>query len=129
MRLFVKRDSEKLVLHIRNNDDELLSDIVYWSFSDLKKSIVKMSSLFVVSASSEKRNDIEYFHYNKATIYHNLQFESFLQLIEDGSIMFDLRMGVYKSGKSKGKPHDHGSGFRLNRDQIRRLYKEVIEIE
>ena len=28
---------------------------------------------------------------------------------------YDIRLGVYRTGKNAGKPHDHGSAFRLTR--------------
>ncbi|OFY89722.1 MAG: hypothetical protein A3K10_14635 [Bacteroidetes bacterium RIFCSPLOWO2_12_FULL_31_6] len=128
MKLIVDREDEKVVLHIKDNNDILLSNHVHWSFEDLQAASKKMSSLFVVFAASKKIDDLEYFHYNKAIIYHNLVFDKFLELLEAGYIMFDLRMGVYKSGKSIGKPHDHGSGFRVDKEYIALLYQTIIEI-
>ena len=128
MKMVVNRECERVELLITSINDEILSDNVYWSFEDLKSALNKMSSLFVVVASHRKEGDIEYFHYNSATVYHNLDFDKFLKVLEDGFIMFDIRIGVFKTGKYIGKPHDHGSGFRLNRDIISQLYEEVIVI-
>jgi hypothetical protein len=38
--------------------------------------------------------------------------------VKNGFIVYDIRLGVYRSGKMKGKPHDHGSGFRVAKRKI-----------
>lgn len=52
-----------------------------------------------------------------------------MQLIDDGKLMVDIRIGSYKSGKNKGKPHDHGTGFRIKPVDLDSLYEEKIEIQ
>ncbi len=32
--------------------------------------------------------------------------------------MVDIRIGVYNTGKNKGKTHDHGTGFRITLDKL-----------
>ena len=44
-------------------------------------------------------------------------------------LKIDIRIGVYRTGKNKGKYHDHGTGFRINsRDflEIFDRYKKLI---
>lgn len=89
----------------------------------------KLKSLFYVSAKREYRGNDEYFHFDKAEIYAAPSIDRFLDLIDEGVIMFDIRIGSYKSGKNYGKPHDHGSGFRILEPNLRLLFQdhEVIE--
>ena len=42
--------------------------------------------------------------------------------------MFDIRIGVYQTGKYKGKPHDHGSGFRIKPENLKELYDNYLKI-
>jgi len=128
LKLSIDRINKKIVLFVNDSEENLLSDIVCWDFDALVKSSKKISSLFVVFASSKKIDGEEYFHFNRAIIYHKFDFNKFLNLLENGYIMFDVRIGVYKTGKNIGKPHDHGSGFRIKRENIDQLYDEVIEI-
>ena len=44
-------------------------------------------------------------------------------------IMFDIRIGSYKSGRNVGKAHDHGSGFRILESNLRLLFSERIAID
>lgn len=36
--------------------------------------------------------------------------------------MFDIRIGCYKSGEKAGAPHDHGSGFRIHKINIKKYF-------
>jgi len=42
--------------------------------------------------------------------------------------MFDIRIGVYHSGKSAGRTHDHGSGFRIKRENFNEIYRSYIKV-
>ncbi len=130
-KLILKTDraNERLNLFVTDNLDSLLSNEVYWSFEHLKKASNKMSALFTVFAETKKELDGEYFHFNKAIVYQNFNFDKFVTALEQGFIMFDIRIGVYKTGKYIGKPHDHGSGFRIKGENIYKLFEEVIEVE
>lgn len=85
----------------------------------------KLRDLFYVSADRRFSNDgSEEFFFNHAEIYSEPSLEKFLKLVDEGQIIFDIRIGSYKSGKNYGKPHDHGSGFRILAPNIYLLYKE-----
>jgi hypothetical protein len=130
LKLEVNRLEKKIVLLVKDLlTGEDIEENVYWTFDDIEASIKKMSSLFVVFADAKKEDGIEHFHYKRAKIYHNFNFEYFIDLLENGVIMFDIRIGAYKSGTNYGKPHDHGSGFRIKRDNIQSLFEEIIEID
>jgi len=75
-----------------------------------------------------RKNGKHFYHYNKAEIYHSFSFELFLKNIEIGNIMFDIRIGIHNSGKNKGKTHDHGSGFRIKRENLKNIYQTYQEI-
>jgi hypothetical protein len=127
MKLQVNYAESKLYLLIYDLNDNLLSS-VFWTFETLKKASSKMKSLMLVLAETKTENAHRKYHYNKAEIYDNFNFESFLKNIENGGIMFDIRIGVHNSGKSIGKTHDHGSGFRVKLENFRNLYGEYEEI-
>ena len=64
------------------------------------------------------RDGTEYFHYTQADIYLDPSLENLLKLIDRGRLMIDIRIGSYKTGKMKGKPHDHGTGFRIRPEDL-----------
>ena len=63
--------------------------------------------------------------FNKAVLLKNLTFEKFVKAVKEGIIVYDIRIGVYRSGKNKGKTHDHGSGFRVMKNN----FDKVFDIE
>lgn len=68
------------------------------------------NGLILVFANSKKEKGHEYFHYVEAWLLKDIDPKKFLTLSK-----YDIRLGVYRSGKNTGKPHDHGSAFRLTR--------------
>ncbi len=87
------------------------------------------NKLFVVTAETKRIRNREYFHYTNATVYIGFLFDKFIKFIEDGYIQFDLRLGVYRTGKTFGDTHDHGNGFRIQRARINELFKNSIIIK
>lgn len=101
----------------------------YYSTIDniLKK---KLRDLFYVAADRRYNEaGIEEFLFNHAEIYSEPSLKNFLHLIDNGQIMFDIRIGSYKSGNNYGKPHDHGSGFRILEPNIYLLYNKHESID
>jgi hypothetical protein len=127
MKLEVNYDDKLVFLRIYDLNENLL-DSVYWTFDALEKASKKMKSLMLVLAETKTENNHRKYHYNKAELYENFDFEKFLKNIENGGIMFDIRIGVHNSGKNIGKTHDHGSGFRVKRENFKNLYESYEEI-
>lgn len=127
MKLKVDRKNKKLHLIINDLKDKNLS-IVSWDFSTLHKSSSKMKDLFLVFADTAHINKKNKYHFTAGEIYFDFDFEKFLKEIEKGGIMFDIRIGVYNSGKNYGKTHDHGSGFRVKAKKIGNLYKTCEKV-
>lgn len=68
------------------------------------------NGLILVFANCKKEKRQEYFHYTEAWLLKDIDPKQFLALSK-----YDIRLGVYRTGKNAGKPHDHGSAFRLTR--------------
>ncbi len=132
-RLKVSRNRDQVVILVKSiQNDKLLEDSLFWTFADLKLCIEsKLKGLFVVLAEAKKTSGIEHFHYTQATVYNNLQFDKFLKALESGAIMFDVRIGAYKTpgSPSFGKTHDHGSGFRIKRENLPSIFEQVFRVE
>lgn len=102
-----------------------------YTYDDLKEVLnKKLKNLFYVTADTKKDNsNTEYFFFKRADIYEKPSFERFLSLLENGLIMYDIRIGSYMSGVNYGKAHDHGSGFRIKENDLIKLYSEHEKIE
>lgn len=127
MKLEVLYPNNLLNLKIK---DELHNtyDEVIWSFDELILGSSKMKNLFVVFADEKIIDGVRHYHYLNGEIYFNFNFDKFLKSIENGVIMFDIRIGVHKTGSNYGKPHDHGSGFRIKKENISELYDDYISL-
>ena len=121
MKLKVDSQNKRLDLVINDLKDKNLS-IVSWDFETLKKASSKMTDLFLVFAEIKTENKKNQYHFTAGEIYKDFDFDKFLKEIEKGGIMFDIRIGVYNSGKNYGKTHDHGSGFRVKAANFKNLY-------
>lgn len=89
----------------------------------------KLKSLFYVSAETTLVGLTEHFHFNRAEIFTEPSIQRFLKLIDEGVIMYDIRIGSYKSGRNYGKAHDHGSGFRILEQNMHLLFENHESIE
>lgn len=111
--------------------DKIIDQSVGYTYDDVEAHLAKkLKNLFFVSAERTKDEDgKEYFFFNQAEIYTQPSMDNFLKLIDEGEIMYDIRIGSYKSGKKMGKPHDHGSGFRIKEGNICKLYAnhEIVD--
>ncbi len=131
-RLINDRENKTIKIGVYDyNTQTLLDDSVGYTYECLSKILnKKLKRLFYVSA--QRKSDIdgnEEFYFDKAEIFTEPSFEQFLMMIDNGLIMYDIRIGSYGSGTKYGKPHDHGSGFRIQESNIHLLYsnKETIE--
>ncbi|MEW6556865.1 MAG: MvaI/BcnI family restriction endonuclease [Elusimicrobiota bacterium] len=87
--------------------DEILG---YWDKDTLQKSFErKIPRLTYVKADSRGIGLDEEFWYNEAWLLSGFDFDKFVKLLKEGIIKVDIRIGQYPDGK----PHDHGTGFRI----------------
>lgn len=102
-----------------------------YTYEALKKVLnKKLKNLFYVIADTKtEANGKESFHFIKASIYEKPSFAKFLNMIDKGLIMYDIRIGSYKTGKNMGKVHDHGSGFRIMEKNLCKLYAHHEKVE
>lgn len=132
-RLINDKENRKVKISISSLvDGSLIDDSVYYTYDDLEYALKnKLKNLFFVFATCkhDEESGKELFHFSSAEIYETPSLENFLTLLDEGKIMYDIRIGSYKSGRNIGKPHDHGSGFRIKPIDLVRLYssKEVVE--
>lgn len=127
--LLIKRDLERIYLIVKDLKGNILCNDVYWDFSILKNASRKLNKLLLVFADTETRNNQKYHHFTKAQLYLNFDFNKFLDELEQGNIMVDIRIGVYNSGPLYGRTHDHGNAFRIKKENFHKLYSIFKTIE
>lgn len=126
------RNERRIYITVFSADDGTILDrTVYYTYDDIERALAtKLHNLLYVKASSKiDDNGEEWFNYTSADIYTSPSLESFLEMLDKGEIMCDIRIGAFLSGSKAGKPHDHGNCFRINESALIRLYSRVESIE
>lgn len=97
----------------------------YWEKDDLKKSFErKLPKLIFVKANSRGVGKNEEFHFVEAYQLEGFSFEKFVDLITNGIIKIDIRIGQYPDGRT----HDHGTAFRVINNYIDELFDKKIRL-
>ena len=97
----------------------------YWPiliFDEVLKSKSDKILLIFAETSGERTKPSEKFHYTEAYLLSGLNIKKFKNAIENDSLKVDIRIGVYRSGKLKGRYHDHGTGFRINKKDFLKIF-------
>lgn len=118
-------EGDKLVL---DNEKRIEA---YWPmsvFDEVLKS--KSDNILVVFAETKgkRKTESEHFHYIEAHLLSGLNINKFEAAIRNDKLKVDTRIGTYKSGKSKGKYHDHGTGFRISKGNFSQLFDSYQQI-
>lgn len=104
MKVEIKDDKVDLVTY------EGKEVVGYWDKETLKNSFErKLPRLLYVKAETRGKGSEEEFWYNEAWLLSGFDFNNFLKLLQEGTILVDIRIGQYPDGR----PHDHGTGFRV----------------
>lgn len=90
--------------------------VPYWTREILEAAFLRKypQYLLYVKAKSRGNGSAEEFHFNEAWLMSGFSFENFIDLLNRGIILIDIRLGQYKDGRL----HDHGTGFRVKQDNL-----------
>lgn len=87
----------------------------YWDKETLRSSFErKLPKLLYVKAETKGTGSDEEFWFNEAWLLSGFDFDNLIRLLKGGTILVDIRIGQYPDGK----PHDHGTGFRVFPDKL-----------
>jgi hypothetical protein len=103
----------------------------YWSvsiFDDVLRAKSDKILLVLAETKGERKTKKEKFHYIEAYLLSDLNIGKFKSAIENDKLKIDIRIGAYRSGKNKGKYHDHGTGFRINKRDFLYLFDNFEQI-
>lgn len=118
---------QRIDLRIKNLiTEQEESSIIYWTYSDIERILTnKLSTVALVEAETRKIDGYEEFYFTRCTILTGFNLKRFLKLVNEGKIMLDIRIGAYKTGAKAGKTHDHGSGFRISRNDLQEAFDVI----
>lgn len=123
-------EEKKLYIEISDLETGLiLENDIYYSYEQIERCIEKLKNLLFVYADTKKIDGIEHFHFVKAVLHYRPSLSKFLDMLDRGEVMVDLRLGTYTSGPKTGKLHDHGTGFRIKPSSLLALYEETEVVD
>lgn len=123
-KLFFNNEREKLFITVRDLEtDTIVHDSTYYTYQTLKCRVEgKCQNIAYVNAKSKNTNGKEEFKFLSAKLLTGLTFDKFVKAVNDGIIVYDIRCGITRTGKDKGKLHDHGSGFRIKKENFSKVF-------
>ena len=128
---FMKLTSQGSKIYLEHATDGILEE-VYWEKESLVKAQKKKfpeGKLYHVQAETGvDENGIETFCYTDASVLEGFSSDKLMKCIEDGDIEVDIRLGLYASGKQKGKKHDNGTAFRIAEGKLGKCFKEKRDL-
>lgn len=129
-KLDVSSFEHRIYIEVYSLADQLLDRTCGYTYDDIQSALIcKLNNLFFVTAETKIEDGVELFHFNCAEIYSNPSLDNFVEMLEKGEIMYDIRIGSYRSGRNFGRAHDHGSGFRIKESNLLKLYQDYEKIQ
>ena len=125
-KLDIDYNEEKIYLSILDKNLMFLEKKAYFEFSDIKKRLEeKLMFVAYVKGWPKKINDITYYKYTNMDLYKLKSFDKFLELLNEGVIRVNFKIGVYKSGENKGKIYDRGTSFDIQEKDLIKLFDKI----
>lgn len=124
----IDKENKKLILQVKEHaTNKIVYEEAYWSFDTINKALsTKLKYIALVGGDEKKENNVNYFRYTDIRLIVGLTLDKFLEALENGDILVDIRIGVYNSGPNIGKTHDHGTGFRIKLNNLLK-YATVVQ--
>jgi hypothetical protein len=124
----LKPNSVGLKLGVRENKLSIENDKcveAYWDNDTLKEAFEKKyHRLVYVLADHKIEGCKEYFWFNEALLLDGFSFERFSELVVEGRLKVDIRIGHYPDGRL----HDHGTGFRILPKYLPQCFKTIDRV-
>jgi hypothetical protein len=114
-------DVQKTEISVRHISGEIVAT---WQLSDLAERFVqKIPALLLVSAFTEERDGVEYFHFSRAQLMKGTSPELLANQFKEENILVDLRL--HDKGASA---RNHGTGFRTYEDKLPFLFNNITDL-
>lgn len=121
-------NSCKLKLSVRGNRLYIDNDKnveAYYDNETLKECFEKKyHTLIYILADHKGTRSNESFWFNEGYLLDGFSFQRFSELIAEGKLKVDIRIGHYKDGRL----HDHGTGFRILPKYLPQCFKKINKI-
>ena len=125
-KLDINYEEEKIYLCVFDIHQNLIEKESFVYFDSIKNHLlVKLNKLALIFAAQKMQNKEKYFHYYKMQIYKFKNFQTFLKLLEKNIIEVDLIARISKSGNDVGRYRNKNLVFKIDKDNIWRLFDRI----
>ncbi len=126
----IANTNKKLKIGLQDDKFVILSETgaedIFWTKEMLQETVNKKfkNKLIYVIAESRGSGVNEEFRFLEAYQVNSIDYDTISQLITEGKIQIDIRIGQYKDGRV----HDHGTAFRIKESDQFLLFKDKKRI-
>lgn len=116
----VSQDRQDWLQEVLEKSGDEFAPVPYWTFEELRTRLEsKVSNVVYVKGESRKNQGYEEFRYIEATVHEGIDFDRFIEGIEEGWVYvdFDARTG-----------HNHGTKFRIRSGYLEELYANKFRL-
>lgn len=125
-KLEVDNENQVIWLLIKNKYNDYINKTISWSYEQLKNRLkMKLSYLAIIPVDKKYYGEESYFKYHNPKIYSFKNFETFLKLIQDGTIRVNMKVSFYTSQDRYGKIQDKGTTFEIKEEDIEKLFTKI----
>lgn len=119
----------QLILDVFDKTTGLKDRETFWDLNIIHSKIKnKLRNLVYCQADEKTINGSRFFNFNYFECYFDFDFGKFISALKSGDIQVDFRIGADLNGKKAGVYHDHGTGFRINRNKLYTLYDKYVQV-
>ena len=125
-KLYVDRINRLIKVYAYSKKTGVIDPEISWSFDFLRDKIErKLKYLALVRADAHNEVEKQFFYYDSITFYILRDFETFISLIENGTIKVIFNVGCYSSGPKKGKMDNRGATFNIAQEDLENLFFKI----
>ena len=124
--LSLEVENDKLYLCVYDINKNLIEKEAFIYLNTIKEHLqTKLNNLAIIKASKIKNNNVEYFRYYELSFYTLKNYETFINLLQEGIIEISLISRISKSGETAGKYHNKNLVFQIKKDFIDILFDKI----
>lgn len=125
--LKVCENEKKIKMEIYDKNGNFIEDEISWTFDMLAEKLYrKLNTLAFIIADKKVNNGNCYYRYTSINFYKLKSFNAFINLIKTGKIIISFSLSTIREGTKAGKMHNHGTAFRILKEDIELLYDEIL---
>lgn len=124
MKLQIDYKKEMIYIIVAHSNGKIIEKRAYWNFSTLEQLLNrKLKVVCLCSYVIRYANNSRYCKFCNYEFIQFINFEKFLNSLENGYIFVGIKYGIYKRGPKEGKSYNHGTAFRIKKNALFEIFE------